>query len=214
MRRIPSAGRTGMLIVLLAAASACSRRENAATDTLASGASTGASAAAATATPNADFAGMTDANVASTIGVINSGEIQAAQVATRKATSADTKAFARDMIKEHTAMQNALDSLLAAKNVVPETSPKAESIKSEAKAMQDSLSAMPAASFDSAYINGQVADHQKALDALNGMVNSVQDADMRAAIQAAIPKVQAHLDRARSLAAAHGGANTSSPSTK
>ena len=207
MRRYTGAGLSGVMALMLAATAACGPGDNAANDSLASGTTgeAGASAAAATATPTADFGQLSDANIASTVGVINGGEIQAGELAARNARSADVKAFARDMVSEHRAMQKSLDSLATAKNVTPQSASMSESIRNEMAAMQQRLEQMTGATFDSAYINGQVADHQKALDALNGMATAAEDADMRAAIQAAIPKVQAHLERARTLAANLGG---------
>jgi putative membrane protein len=213
MRSYSGAGLSGMFLAFLATTAACSRRDNAATDTLAvGGASTGASAAAATATPNADVAGMTDGNIAATIKVLNDGQIELGELATKKASSAQIKTFARDMIRDHTAMQKSLDSLAAAKNLAPQTAPMSESIKSDAQAMHDRLDKLSGATFDSAYINGQVTDHQKALDALNNMSSAATDADVKSAIRGAIPMVQGHLDRARSLTTA--GRSTSTDSAK
>lgn len=207
MRRYTGAGLSGVMALMVAATAACGRGDYATRDSLASGmsATTGASAAAATATPVTDFGRMSDANITSTIGVINSGEIQAGELASSKASSADVKAFARDMVTDHRAMQKSLDSLSSAKNVTPQSAAMSESMRNEMSAMHQRLEQMAGTAFDSAYINGQVADHQKALDALNGMATAAQDADVRAAIQSAIPKVQAHLDRARTLAAHVGG---------
>ncbi|MEO7963780.1 MAG: DUF4142 domain-containing protein [Gemmatimonadaceae bacterium] len=216
MHRYFGAGKCGILILLVVTGAACSGRNGGANDSAtavngasgaqgAIGATTGASAAPATATPNADFSTMTDPNIASTIGVINSGEIEAAQLATRKASSAKIKQFARDMIADHTKMQKSVDSLTAAKNLVPQSAPMGQTIQNDMKAMRERLSQLSGATFDTAYVNGQVADHQHALDALNGMAAKAQDTDVRSAIQGAIPKVQAHLDRARSLAAGSGG---------
>lgn len=202
MRRHTGAGLSGVMALMFAATAACSPGDNAANDSLASGTidAAGASAAAATATPTADFSQMSDANISSTVGVINGGEIQAGELAMRNAVSPEVKAFARDMVAEHRAMQKSIDSLATAKNVTPQSAPTSESLRNEMAAMQQRLDQMSGAMFDSAYITGQVADHQKALDALNAMATAAQDADVRAAIQAAIPQVQAHLERARALA--------------
>lgn len=142
---------------------------------------------------------MTDANISSQIGTINGAEIQAAEMATRRARSADVKRFAREMIQDHRAMQKMVDSIATAKNLTPEPMANADSLQSATKAEQDRLSQLTGAAFDSAYANSQVMAHQQALDFLNRASNATQDSDLRTVIQQAIPKVQAHLDRARTL---------------
>jgi putative membrane protein len=142
---------------------------------------------------------MSDAQIASTVGAINGGEIMAAQLARRKAASNEVKAFARMMITDHTAMQHTVDSLAKAKNITPQSPPTADSLQSSMKAQGDTLGRLTGRAFDRAYITSQVAGHQQALDMLNRFAGSAQDADMKAALQKAVPKVQQHLDRARTI---------------
>ena len=52
--------------------------------------------------------------------------------------------------------------------------------------------------FDRQYVDGQVQAHQQTLTELQAMQNTA-NADVKALIQKAIPKVQAHLDEATRL---------------
>jgi predicted outer membrane protein len=55
------------------------------------------------------------------------------------------------------------------------------------------------AAFDKAYVDAQVTGHQDALAFLQRAENSAQNADLKKLISSAIPDVQKHLDRAKSL---------------
>ena len=60
-------------------------------------------------------------------------------------------------------------------------------------------SAAKGAAFDKAYMDAQVAAHQKALNDLQSFSGSAPDPDLKALIDKAIPKVKEHLDKAQQL---------------
>jgi putative membrane protein len=159
----------------------------------------GAGASASSQADSASGAKLSDAQIVSTVAVINGGEMLAAQTAERKASSSAVKAFARQMITDHKAMQGSVDALAKSKKITPQTSPSADSLRNAMKASRDSLARLSGAAFDRAYITSQVAAHQQALDVLGRLANSAQDPDLKKALQDATPKVQAHLDRARTI---------------
>ena len=201
-----------------AALGACAKKDNAATDTAAtsaapamgsdtgmtaannasataSGATTGATSSSAGAT----VAASSDAEILSVVGMTNASEIGEGKLAESKATNADVKSFARDMVKDHTAMQGDADKIAKTAKISPTAPAAASQLKAESAATMDSLKAAKGATFDQQYIAGQVADHQKALGNLQSYQGSAQNADLKNMIQQAIPKVQQHLDRAREL---------------
>ena len=196
---------------------ACAKRDNAAaTDTAmatttmtpATGASdTGAMAGGSmSGGANANMANMSDANIMSVISMSNSNEIGTSKLAQEKATNGDVKSFARDMVKEHTAMQGEADKLATQINVTPEA-PAAvgDQMRTMAMQMSDSLKAAAKGSaFDTQYINGQVQMHQMTLDNLRQFQTSAQNAQLRDLVGKAIPKVQQHLDRAKQIQTAVG----------
>ena len=163
----------------------------------ATGATTGGTSTGA-ATGNA-VAVTSDAEIMSVISMSNANEIGSSKLAQTKATSADVKSFAKDMVSDHTAMQADADKLAKNAKITPTAPSAATQLKAEAAAMMDSLKTAKGATFDQQYIAGQVADHQKALSNLQSYQASAQNAELKNLIQQAIPKVQQHLDRARDL---------------
>jgi len=158
-------------------------------------------AMSATSANGANGAGaLGSAGIASLIGLTNGGEIDAGKIAEDKATNADVKAYAKQMIAEHRAMQKSLDSLAAALTLTPTPPPAADQKRQMNEQTAATLNATAkGAAFDKAYIDGQVQGHQQALNDLQGFSANATDAQLKQLIDGAIPKVQQHLDKAQQL---------------
>lgn len=194
--------RTALALALGAVAmlGACSRKgENAADTTLpAADTSVNAGAGASTAM-NAPAVAMTDAGIFAMLAAANQGEIDAGKLAQSKATSAAVKSFAHDMVIAHTAMLNSSDALAKRLKITPDAAA-ADSIKAMNQSTGAALSSMTkGAAFDSAYVNAQVAGHQYVLDMIKRAEGAAQNADLKSALTAAEPQVQAHLDRIKAI---------------
>jgi putative membrane protein len=160
----------------------------------------GAAGAGAASTTGASGGSTTlgDADIANVIHEVNAGEIAAGKIAQTKATNADVKAYAREMVQAHTAMDKKGAKITGQQGATNATI--RDSIVNANQAMGSQLqSANSGAEFDKAYIDGQVQGHQNALSFLQAAQNQTQNADLKKMIDAAIPDVQKHLDRARSL---------------
>ena len=141
---------------------------------------------------------LADPDIANVIHEVNAGEIAAGKIAQTKASNADVKAYAREMVTAHTAMDKKgakISGQTAATNAAMR-----DSVVNANKAMSSQLqSAASGAAFDRAYIDGQVMGHQNTLNFLQQAQNQAQNADLKQMITAAIPDVQQHLERARAL---------------
>ena len=159
---------------------------------------TGGSMAAGTAGAAGATAALADADIANVIHEVNAGEIAAGKIAQTKATNADVKAYAREMVTAHTALDKkgaGITGATGASNAAIR-----DSVVSANDAMASQLqSANSGADFDRAYIDGQVLGHQNTLSFLQAAQNQAQNADLKSMIGAAIPDVQKHLDRAKAL---------------
>jgi putative membrane protein len=158
----------------------------------------GTTGAAGSATTGGAGATLGDADIANVIHEVNAGEIAAGKIAQTKASNADVKAFAREMVQAHTALDK--QGTKASGQTAATNAAIRDSVVNANKAMSSQLqSAASGAEFDKAYIDGQVQGHQNALSFLQAAQNQAQDADVKKMITAAIPDVQKHLDRARTL---------------
>ena len=163
-------------------------------DTGARGGAMGDTAAAAAAGP------MSDANIVSLISMSNSEEIGDSKVAQTKATNANVKAFANDMVKDHQTLQGQVDKLGTKANI---TAQEPATASAEKQRMEQEMTQLQntakGADFDRTYIEDQISDHQKTLDNLQRLQTDAQNAELKSLIEKTIPKVQQHLQRAKDI---------------
>lgn len=127
-------------------------------------------------------------------------EVEAGKLAQEKGSSADVKSFADMMVKDHTAANEKLKSIADAKKL--EVSDSAQ-LMDKAKAMI--LELRSAKSFDQAYANNQVKAHEATIALFEKEASEGKDAELKAFATATLPTLQAHLEKAKALAKAHGG---------
>jgi putative membrane protein len=133
--------------------------------------------------------------------VMNAGigdmyEIQAGNIAATRAKNADVKAFGKSMVVQHTAMSNEMKPLITAAGQTP-----ADKLDERRQGFIDNLKTASAADFDNTYIEQQVAAHGEALTLMQGYADAGGDAGLKAGAAKAVPKVQMHLDKAKSIQA-------------
>lgn len=179
----------------------CKKSDNAADTTMAAADTSMSAGMGSSTSMNAPAAAapMTDAGIFAMLTAANQGEIDAGKLAESKATSAAVKSFAHDMVIAHTAMLNSGTVLAKRLNITPDAAA-ADSITTMNQATGAALNAdTKGATFDSAYVNAQVAGHEYVLDMIKRAEGAAQNADLKSALTAAEPKVQAHLDRIKAI---------------
>jgi putative membrane protein len=190
------------LVAMATLAVGCSKRD-ATTDSAKAHDSTMAAPAAA---PAATAPAMTDANVFAVLDAANVADSSDGSVAATKGTSADVKAFGRDMVKDHHALRAEGQALAKKLNVSPEM-PAGDNSSAAAAAWHDSLVAMPkGAAFDKAYIDHEVTAHEQVLQKAQAAEAAAQNAELKAMLPKAAAKVQEHLDHAKQIQTKLGAA--------
>jgi putative membrane protein len=140
-----------------------------------------------------DMSGLSDAQVAAIVQVINEGEIQQAQLAQSKAKSAGVKRFAQHMLAAHRDMENKDKKLLVRIQVVPSESAVGNQLKTEGQNQLSTLQGMTGPDFDRDYIEVQIRGHNQALELIDRMVPAVKSAELKTELQNARPVVEQHL---------------------
>ena len=101
-------------------------------------------------------------------------------------------------------MQGQADSLVTRINLTAGPAP--DSLGRHLEEMRQRLTSQAAgAEFDRMYMDSQVTDHQNTLNALRAAQSAAQNAQLRTVIQGAIPAVEGHLERARTIMTNLGG---------
>jgi putative membrane protein len=117
-------------------------------------------------------------------------EIQAAGIAQKRSKNPDIKAFAKMMVKDHTATSAAMGPLATAAGQAP-----AAKLDDRRQGFIDHLNQASDADFDKVYVDQQVAAHKEALDLMQGYAKDGSDAGLKGAAGDTAPKVQMHLDK-------------------
>jgi putative membrane protein len=136
----------------------------------------------------------TDQNFMAQVAMGNRGEIGAAALANTKSSNAGVKAFAQFMIQEHTQAQTDLQNLA---NNLGQTLP--SGLMPGDSLLMVRLSSLSGLSFDTAYINAQVLDHQKVITVFQNEINAGNNQSIRAYANQYLPHIQLHLRMADSL---------------
>lgn len=123
-------------------------------------------------------------------------EIQVAKLAQTRATSAEVKKFAGQMIADHTKSTEALKKAIADSGQA--ITPPAV-LPDDLQDKLDDLTKVDAKDFDKNYMDNQVDAHQAALDLLQRYAQDGDVAQIKAFAAATAPTVQGHLDMARKI---------------
>jgi putative membrane protein len=128
-------------------------------------------------------------------------DIDAAKQALAKSKNEDVRAFAQQMIGDHTAVNDQALALVKKLNVTPEDNATSQSLSKNAKAEQDKLAGLDGTAFDKAYVDNEVAYHKVVNQALSDtLIPNAQNAELKALLERALKLFQAHQQHAETLA--------------
>jgi putative membrane protein len=120
-------------------------------------------------------------------------EVKLGTLAESQASNSEVKAFARMMVKDHTAANNELKSLAGAKGLtVPTDCEKCQQKFSELKALKGQA-------FDKKYIEMMVADHKDAVSKFTTQSSQGGDSELKSWAAGKLPTLKHHLSSAESL---------------
>lgn len=121
-------------------------------------------------------------------------EVALSELAQKKSTNADVKAFAAAMIKDHSAANEKLKALATVKNI---TLPAV--VGEEEQKVAADLSTKAGAEFDKAYVDQMVKDHDKAVSLFEDGSKNAKDADLKAFATETLPKLKAHQEHIKAI---------------
>jgi putative membrane protein len=152
--------------------------------------------------PASGAGAINDAQIAMIAVTADSIDIDAGKLAAEKASSKEVKEFGETMVRDHTAV-NAKASALAKKlNVTPEESATSKSLKADADKTMARLKGLSGAEFDKAYVDNEVAYHEKVIDAVTKtLIPNTKNAELKSLLESAGPIFTSHLEHAKHLQA-------------
>lgn len=121
-------------------------------------------------------------------------EVKAGEMALGKTANADVKAFAQQMVTDHTAANTDLKTIADGKKVEVASEP-----SMVAKGKTKLLDAKSGGDFDKAYAGDMVSDHKKAVALFEKEASEGKDTDVKAFAAKTLPTLKSHLSMAEDL---------------
>lgn len=121
-------------------------------------------------------------------------EVALGSLAVEKAQNEQVKQFGQRMVQDHTASNEELKSLAAAKNVELPAGPSAKQT-----ATRDKLSGLSGAEFDREFMKAMVKSHEAAVKLYDRQAKRDTDAEAKTFAAKHLPALQAHLRSAESI---------------
>ncbi len=149
--------------------------------------------------------GPNDAQIASIVVTANQVDIDAGKLAQSRGSNAEVKAFGKQMVTDHTAVNKQAGALAKKLKLKPQDNPTSQSLKSGGAENLKKLQKTKGAAFDKAYIEREVAYHQQVIDAINKtLIPSAQNEELKKLLTTGLPLFEAHLEHAKQIQSSLG----------
>ena len=157
------------------------------------------------ATTTASAQAPSDAQIASIVVTANQVDIDAGKLAISKSRVDMVRAFARQMVADHTGVNKQAVELVTKLKVTPEDNPTSQSLKKGGDDNLKSLGTLKGAAFDKAYIEHEIAYHAQVIDAIDKtLIPNAQNAELKALLVSVRPAFVGHLEHAKQIQATLG----------
>jgi len=140
------------------------------------------------------------AHIAYTAGQL---DIAAAKQAIEKTKNKDVRAFADEMLRDHTAVNKQAIDLVTKRKVTPEDNDTSRALTKAAADKYAELAKLNGAAFDKAYVANEVAYHKTVDGALETLlIPSASNAELKSLLQTGLKIFQGHLQHPEHIAVA------------
>ncbi len=140
------------------------------------------------------------AHIAYTAGQL---DIAAAKQAIEKTKNKEVRAFADDMLRDHTAVNKQAIDLATKLKVTPEDNDTSRALTKAAADKNAELAKLSGAAFDKAYVDNEIAYHKTVNGALETvLIPSASNPELKSLLQTGLKLFQGHQQHAEHVAAA------------
>jgi putative membrane protein len=129
-------------------------------------------------------------------------DIAAARQALKISKNKEVRAFAEEMVRDHTAVNQKALALVKKLHVTPADNPTSQSLKKDADAKLAQYAKLSGRAFDKAYAENEVAYHKAVNAALKTtLIPNAQNAELKSLLQTGLKLFEEHQRHAEQLAA-------------
>lgn len=147
-----------------------------------------------------------DPEIAAIMKAANDVDIEGGKLASKRAASPEVRAFAEQMISEHTQANEMARDVTRKIKLKPKESQTSDTLKTAGKETRKKLKDLKGAAFDRGYIDSEVAMHQTVLQTIDKtLVPNAGSEEMKSLLAKVRPTIVDHLEHAKQLQAKLGG---------
>ena len=141
-----------------------------------------------------------DAQIAHIAYTADNIDIKAGQLALQKSQNAQVKAFAQDMVRDHTAVNEKALALVKKLGVQPQDNDTSRTLTRQAEAETKRLEALNGAAFDRAYADHELAYHRQVNEAVRGtLIPSASNPELKGLLETGLKIFEGHQQHAEAL---------------
>jgi putative membrane protein len=143
----------------------------------------------------------TDPEIAHIAYTADNIDIKAAELAVKTSKNKAVQDFAKDMIRDHEAVNKQALALVAKLQVKPEDNATSQALVKQADATQAHLATLKGAAFDKAYVDNEVAYHHAVNTALETtLIPAAQNPELKELLSTGLQIFKGHEEHARMVA--------------
>jgi putative membrane protein len=143
----------------------------------------------------------TDAQIAHIAYTAGTLDVAAGKQALAKSQDKTVRAFAEEMVRDHTAVNDQALALVKKLGVTPQDNPTSQGLTKDATAKRTALAALSGKAFDKAYIDSEVAFHKTVNGALSGtLIPNARNPELKALLQTGLKLFTQHQQHAEQIA--------------
>ena len=141
-----------------------------------------------------------DAQIAQIVNVADTIDVKAGQLALSKSSNAQVKAFAQDMVRDHTQVNEQALILVKKLNVQPQDTETSRALTKQADDEMKQLQGLSGAAFDKAYAENEFAYHKQVNAAVqNTLIPAASNAELKSLLQQGLKIFEGHQQHAEQL---------------
>jgi putative membrane protein len=149
----------------------------------------------------AETAKPTDPEIAHIAYTAGQLDIEAAKQALDKSKNNDVRAFAQQMVGDHTSVNDQALALVKKLNVTPEDNATSQSLTQAADANRKKFAGLSGVEFDKAYVDNEVAYHKAVNAALSDtLIPDAQNPELKSLLENGLKLFESHQSHAEHLA--------------
>jgi putative membrane protein len=145
---------------------------------------------------------INDAQIAAIVVTANQVDVDAGELAAKRAANAEVRKFADRMITDHKAVNQSAIELATRLKVTPQENDTSRALKAGGEKNLAALKKLRGAAFDAAYVDHEVAYHAQVLEALDKtLIPNAANEELKALLVKVRPAFVAHLEHAKQIQA-------------